>query len=205
MTGILCPVFVPARYLLLTTSRFRFQNTAVFELQIPKHGNIFSAGDILLRFWGSWAKAYLEAAEKAAATSGKLARALDTIQAVRSRELVPTGARRLGNWGEARLENLLGGFGIKPKNAFRTSYGPRYIDRLVGGIAHEAKAGVNVRMTSPLWRQMLKDKELIDEGILIRCALAFLARRKARSVGCFGFFRYQFYGALICDLIYSKT
>jgi len=55
MTGILCPVFVPARYLHLTTSYFRFQNTALFKFQFQKHGKLFSANVILLHFWGSWA------------------------------------------------------------------------------------------------------------------------------------------------------
>ncbi|MCE2814360.1 MAG: HINT domain-containing protein [Planctomycetaceae bacterium] len=45
--------------------------------------------------------------------------------------LVPTGATRLGKWGEDRLEALLGGAGIKPKNPFFTSMGTRYFDRLI--------------------------------------------------------------------------
>jgi hypothetical protein len=47
-----------------------------------------------------------------------------------------------------------------------TNDGPRYVDRLLNGIAHESKAGINVKLTNSIWRQMLKDKELIDEGIV---------------------------------------
>jgi len=79
---------------------------------------------------------------------------------------VPTGARRLGAWGEARRENLFGGLGTKPLKPFMTSDGPRYVDRLLNGIAHESKAGIDVKLTNSFWRQMLKDKELIDEGIV---------------------------------------
>ena len=42
MVGILRSDFSPARYLLPTTSRFRFQNTAVFQFQFPKNGKLFS-------------------------------------------------------------------------------------------------------------------------------------------------------------------
>jgi hypothetical protein len=80
--------------------------------------------------------------------------------------LVPTGAKRLGKWGEDRLEVLLGGAGIKPDNPFLTSMGRRYVDRLINGVAHESKAGVNVKLTNSIWTQMLKDKELIDEGLI---------------------------------------
>jgi len=48
------PYFSPARYNLSTTSCFRFQNTAVFQFQFPKHGKRFSPGRTLLHFWGSW-------------------------------------------------------------------------------------------------------------------------------------------------------
>ena len=80
--------------------------------------------------------------------------------------LVPTGAKRLGKWGEDRLEALLGGAGIKPDNPFFTSMGTRYVDRLINGLAHESKAGVNVKLTNSIWTQILKDKELIDEGLI---------------------------------------
>ena len=80
--------------------------------------------------------------------------------------LVPTGARRLGAWGEDRLEILLGGAGTKPAKAFMTSDGPRYIDRLLNGIAHESKAGVNVDLINRVWRQVCKDKDLIEKGAI---------------------------------------
>jgi hypothetical protein len=59
---------------------------------------------------------------------------------------------------------LLGGAGSKPLSPFPTSMGNRYVDRLHNGIAHESKAGINVKLTTSIRRQMLKDKELIDEG-----------------------------------------
>jgi len=80
--------------------------------------------------------------------------------------LVPWGTQSLGRWGEDRLELLLEGLGFKPTKPFITSDGPRYIDRLLDGIAHESKAGVDVRLTSRIRRQILKDRELIDEEIL---------------------------------------
>ena len=80
--------------------------------------------------------------------------------------LVPTGVKRLGKWGEDRLEALLEGACIKPKNPFFTSMGTRYVDRLINGVAHESKAGVNVKLTNSIWTQILKDKELIDEGLI---------------------------------------
>jgi hypothetical protein len=80
--------------------------------------------------------------------------------------LVPTGAKRLGKWGEDRLEALLGGAGIRPKNLFFTSMGTRYVDRLINGLAHESKAGVNFKLTNSIWTQILKDKERIDEGLI---------------------------------------
>ena len=42
--------------------------------------------------------------------------------------------------------------------------GTRYVDRLINGVAHESKAGVNVKLTNSIWTQILKDKELIDKG-----------------------------------------
>jgi hypothetical protein len=44
--------------------------------------------------------------------------------------------------------------------------GTRYVDRLINGLAHESKAGVNVKLTNSIWTQILKDKELIDEGLI---------------------------------------
>ena len=48
------PNFIPARYRVLTTSRFDFPNTDVFKIPIQKHGNLFSCGHRFLHFWGSW-------------------------------------------------------------------------------------------------------------------------------------------------------
>lgn len=77
--------------------------------------------------------------------------------------LVPTSTRSLGNWGEALLAEVLGHAGASQVH-FRTSLGGRYIDRLVDGIAHEAKAGLNVGLTSRIRTQILKDVELILQG-----------------------------------------
>ena len=78
--------------------------------------------------------------------------------------LVPKGTRSLGQWGEARLAQVLGGAGVKPAKPFSTDLGSRYVDRLVNGIAHESKAGLNVRLTSSIELQILKDAELIQAG-----------------------------------------
>ena len=78
--------------------------------------------------------------------------------------LVPKGAKPLGDWGETRLKHLLGGQGDKAN--FGTSLGRREIDRLVDGVAHESKAGVNVTLNSKIRKQVLKDKELIDERVI---------------------------------------
>ncbi len=79
----------------------------------------------------------------------------------KSTGLVPSGMTALGEWGEARLAIELGGEGVKPGKAYVTSLGKRYVDRLVGRVAHEAKAGVNVALTPGLRKQALKDAELI--------------------------------------------
>jgi RHS repeat-associated protein len=78
--------------------------------------------------------------------------------------LVPRGARRLGEWGEARLAAVLRDAGVKPAKPFATSLGPRYVDRLVDGVAHEAKGGIDVRLNSKIQRQIDKDVELIASG-----------------------------------------
>jgi hypothetical protein len=54
--------------------------------------------------------------------------------------------------------------GTKPSSPFTTSLGKRYVDRLVDGVAHEAKAGLNVKLTSPIRNQIPKDAELINRG-----------------------------------------
>jgi hypothetical protein len=75
--------------------------------------------------------------------------------------LVPKAPVKLGEWGETRLRQLFGGRGAKPKSPFKTKDGPRYVDWLVDGIAHESKAGLNVALTSKIRKQVLKDAELI--------------------------------------------
>jgi hypothetical protein len=67
----------------------------------------------------------------------------------------------LGKWGEVLLRNVLGGLGFKPKAAYPTSLGKRFVDWMLNGVAHEAKAGLNVKLTSKIREQALKDAELI--------------------------------------------
>ncbi len=50
----------------------------------------------------------------------------------------------------------------KPSTPFKTSLSKRYVDRLLNGIAHEAKAGRNVELNSTTRPQVLKDAELIS-------------------------------------------
>ncbi len=76
--------------------------------------------------------------------------------------LVPKATAALGQWGEARLAQVLGGAGYKPANALMTSLGRRFVDRLVDGVAHEAKAGVNVGLNSTVRTQIAKDVELMS-------------------------------------------
>jgi RHS repeat-associated protein len=81
--------------------------------------------------------------------------------------LVPKAASSLGKWGEARLAQVLNNTGFKPSKAAITSTGvKRYFDRLVNRVAHEAKAGLNAKLDSTARRQILADKQLIDEGII---------------------------------------
>ena len=77
---------------------------------------------------------------------------------------IPKGTRRLGEWGEARLSQVLGEAGTKPTGAFKTAHGNRYIDRLVDGVAHEAKAGIDVALTPSIRKQIMKDVDLINTG-----------------------------------------
>jgi hypothetical protein len=93
-------------------------------------------------------------------------RILDDIPSspFRATALVPKAPYELGRWGEARLAQDLGNVGAKPSSAFHTSRGNRFVDRLVGGVAHEAKSGVNVGLTSRVREQILKDSELIARG-----------------------------------------
>jgi RHS repeat-associated protein len=104
------------------------------------------------------------------------AKALENLvaaNAVRAGELVPASTKGLGDWGEARLRNLLGGGGFKPKNAFDTSLGKRYVDRLVDGVAYESKAGYNVKLTSTIRDQIAKDVELVKRGAFERAEWHF--------------------------------
>jgi len=64
--------------------------------------------------------------------------------------LMPAAPVELGKWGEARLRLYLGGKGFKPRSAFKTSRGKRFVDWMLDGIAHEAKAGINVKLTRNL-------------------------------------------------------
>ena len=93
----------------------------------------------------------------------------DALRLVRApgTSLVPRSTVGLGKWGEARLAHDLGYLGVKPSSAFRTSLGNRFFDRLVNGVAHEAKAGINVGLTWGKYgtrTQALKDAELIAKG-----------------------------------------
>ncbi len=78
--------------------------------------------------------------------------------------LVPKGMVPLGDWGEARLRQVLGNAGHEPTKYFDTRLGKRKHDRIVAGYAHEAKGGVNVGLTRKVEEQILKDYELIRAG-----------------------------------------
>jgi hypothetical protein len=79
--------------------------------------------------------------------------------------LPPNGATPLGNWGEGRLRKFLGLAEDVKKAKFWTSDGWRTFDApIIDRIAHESKAGVNVKLTAPIRRQILKDKWLIENG-----------------------------------------
>jgi RHS repeat-associated protein len=92
---------------------------------------------------------------------------LDTAEAAARNtvtSMVPLAAQSLGKWGETRLAQVLGNAGEKPAKAMATSLGNRFVDRIVNKIAHEAKAGLNVGLTSTIRKQILKDAELISTG-----------------------------------------
>jgi RHS repeat-associated protein len=78
--------------------------------------------------------------------------------------LVPKATKTLGLWGEARLAAILGGAGTKPKAAVKTVLGLRYHDRVVGKVAYEAKAGLDVKLTSQVRTQIDKDASLVSTG-----------------------------------------
>jgi hypothetical protein len=73
----------------------------------------------------------------------------------------PLGMVPLGQWGEAWLSHVLRGAGIKSSNPLKTSLTFRFIDRIVNKIAHEAKAGLNVKLNDKIRTQILKDKDII--------------------------------------------
>lgn len=100
------------------------------------------------------------------ATGGAEVAGLLRGAATLSSALVPAATRSLGKWGETRLAQVLGNAGFKPSAAFSTSLGKRFVDRLVNGVGHEAKAGLNVKLTSALEKQMMKDAELVATGQL---------------------------------------
>jgi len=75
---------------------------------------------------------------------------------------VPTGMVPLGRWGEARLAQVLGGAVEKNTKPIATTLGKRVPDFLVDGVAHEAKAGLNVGLSSTFKKQIVKDAELIS-------------------------------------------
>jgi hypothetical protein len=81
-----------------------------------------------------------------------------------STDLVPLATKTLGEWGETRLSSFLGGQGVKPAKPFLTPTGARYADRLLDGISYESKAGLNVKLTSTIERQIAKDAWLIKNG-----------------------------------------
>lgn len=81
-------------------------------------------------------------------------------------QLMPLATKSLGDWGEARLADYLGGQGIKPKGAFRTPFGPRFADRVLNGISYESKAGSSVKMSTSIARQIAKDSYLVKSGLI---------------------------------------
>jgi RHS repeat-associated protein len=113
-------------------------------------------------------KAVLSSCALAAASIvpiGKGGKALEEgVAAARaSRALVPTTSWSLAKWGEARLGEYLNWAGAS-QVTFQTSRGVRRVDRVVGDVAYEAKAGLNVKRTPRMTEEILKDEELIRSG-----------------------------------------
>jgi RHS repeat-associated protein len=81
------------------------------------------------------------ALDAAGAAGASTARGLGGGAARAGTELVPKATTTLGKWGEQRLSQVLGGKGFKPAKGFKTSLGPRFVDRVIGRTAYEAKAG----------------------------------------------------------------
>lgn len=96
-----------------------------------------------------------------AVRSGKNALNASTA-AAKELGIVPKSTRALGLWGEARLAAMLGNAGVKPNKAVRTAMGLRYHDRIIGNVAYEAKAGLNVKLTAKIRAQIDKDAFLIN-------------------------------------------
>jgi hypothetical protein len=71
----------------------------------------------------------------------------------------------LGDWGEARLAQIVGG-GFRPRTPFKTPFGTRLPDRILDGISYEAKAGLNVGLTPAIEKQIAKDAWLVQNDIL---------------------------------------
>lgn len=88
----------------------------------------------------------------------------DFLSRTASSALVPAATRTLGNWGEQRLAQVLGGAVEKNTKPIATTLGNRIPDFLVDGVAHEAKAGLNVGLSSTFRKQIVKDAELIETG-----------------------------------------
>jgi hypothetical protein len=104
------------------------------------------------------------------------------VQPPQSTGLVPKATVELGKWGESRLRSYLGGIGYKPSKAYITSLGKRYVDWVVGRVAHEAKAGINVTLRSDLKLQAQKDAELLAKRVFNEIHwLFFRVRIKAYS------------------------
>lgn len=112
----------------------------------------------------STSKAELAYAGVQLATGVGAPQALRQSATAASRELVPVATKSLGDWGEARLANHLGGLGVKPASAFKTPFGARFADNMLNGIAYESKAGLNVKLTSSIEKQITKDAWLIRNG-----------------------------------------
>lgn len=70
----------------------------------------------------------------------------------------------LGQWGESWLRHVLQLEGTKPSSPSKTRLSFRYIDRLFDQMAHEAKAGLNVKLNNRIRTQILKDADLIKSG-----------------------------------------
>ena len=77
------------------------------------------------------------------------------------------GIGATGEVGEKYLRKL----GGRPQVRFKTSLGPRRVDQLVQGVAHESKVGRvsgSVSKGTDLWKQIRKDKEILRESPEVR-------------------------------------